>query len=129
MIIVSHLPDLVVRVELQRAVLVYGRPDVVAVVGVPDLLQLPHAGDVGQPDLDVGLAQHARDRGEGVELGQQDGPAREPVPVVVEVVHVAAAHVHGEDVLGAALMHDVGRKVVDVAAVQEEVTVLGVRYE
>ena len=37
---------------------------------------------------------------------------------------VEAADVHGEDVLGAALLHDVGRQVVRVAAVQQQVAVL-----
>ena len=80
----------------------------------------------GEYYLNVGLTQHPRHRDEGVELGEENRPARQPVAVVVQVVHVATADVHGQDVLGSLLVHDVGGQVVDVATVQEEMTVLGI---
>ena len=69
--IVTNLPDLVISVKLQRPVpvtnektvlililtnerrvlLVNRRPDVVTVVSIPHLLQLPHTGDIGKAHL------------------------------------------------------------------------------
>ena len=54
-VIVSNVSDLLEGLELHNSELVDGRSDVVAVDRVLDFLQLPHAGHVGKPRLNVGL--------------------------------------------------------------------------
>ena len=53
--VVSDVPDLLEGLELEGSVFVDGRPDVVAVGRVLHLLQLPHAGHVGQSQLYIRL--------------------------------------------------------------------------
>ena len=57
-VVVSNVSDLLERLELHNAELVDGWTDVVAVHRVLDLLELPHARDVGQPRLNLGLTGH-----------------------------------------------------------------------
>ena len=54
-VVVSNVSDLLERLELHNAELVDGWTDVVAVHRVLDLLELPHARDVGQPRLNLCL--------------------------------------------------------------------------
>ena len=54
--------DLVELAEIQRAVAVDGRPDVLAVLAALHRLHLPHTADIGQPGLDLRHVQHLRHR-------------------------------------------------------------------
>ena len=60
---------------------------------------------------------------ERIELCRKYRPARQPVPIIVEVSLVLGADVHGEDVVGALLVHDVRRQVVDVPAIKQVMSV------
>lgn len=107
-----------------------GRSDVLAVGALLHHLQLPHAGDVGQPGLDLRHVRHLRRcvwgtststkftlnhrrlallRDDlyldflrpGIEPFPQQPPARQAVAVVTEVGLVLAAHVDGDHRPGA----------------------------
>ncbi len=53
--IVANVAYLLEGVELERAVFVDGRPDIVAVLGIAHLLQLTHARHVRQAQLHIRL--------------------------------------------------------------------------
>jgi hypothetical protein len=74
--VVAHLLDLVEGAKLERAVLVDGRADVVAVLGRLDNLQLAYARDVGQPRLDVGLVRDVDGLAERTPLREENAEAR-----------------------------------------------------
>ena len=60
----------------------YLSPDVITIVGSLDLLQLPDAGDVGEPHLDVRLGENSQHRGERIPFGPENSPAGQRVTVV-----------------------------------------------
>ena len=66
--------------------------------------------------------------GERIEFGPEDLPAREPVPKIVKVRLILGTDVDGQNMVSPLLLHDVGRQVVDVAAVQQVVAIYWVTH-
>ena len=108
-VVEPDVPDLVKGVKLKRTILVDGGSDVVHILRLLHLFQLPDAGHVGEPVLDISPRENSWCGGKRVESGPEDLPPGEPVAIVVKVHLVQAANVHGQNVLGSFLLHDVRR--------------------
>lgn len=93
--VITNFLDLVEAGELQGLVFINRRPDVFAVVGVLDLLELSDAADVSQSRLYVGEIWHFDRCGEWVPTLPQKPPARQRVPVISQVSVVLRPNVDG----------------------------------
>ncbi len=100
------------------------RLDILVVGVVLQLLQVAVVGYVGQPLLYLGLRGDLQRGRERIEPVPQEPPPAQRVAIVGQFGRIDRRHVDGNDVAAAVLaQHDVPGDVVDVAAVQEEVTV------
>lgn len=102
---VANLFDLFERIKLHSSIFVDRRPDVLAVAGRLDALQLAYARDVGQARLNFLLTRNIYRFTKRIPSGKQDRPPVEAVAVIGKLLSVNAPHVHGQDVFGPAGSH------------------------